>query len=122
MEVHERAEVHEHRIEVPAVTIDGFVARTGVKPDVLKIDAEGAELEILMGMERTLAEIRPTLTLEMGDIEGTSGMIPSRKAVDHLLARGYRAMEWSSSRNGGGLVEHRALEHYPYTNLIFVPR
>ena len=36
-----------HRVNVQAITIDGYTERTGVKPGAMKIDAEGAELEIL---------------------------------------------------------------------------
>lgn len=54
------------RLEVPAVSIDGFRARrSGPAPDLIKIDAEGAETEILAGARRTLAECRPVILCEL---------------------------------------------------------
>lgn len=103
--------------QVDALTIDGYIDRTGVKPNMLKIDAEGAELEILKGMERTLREVKPVVTLEMGDVGAAKGTRTSRNVVDHILARGYQGFEYKGNKR----VPHTPLETYPYTNLVFMP-
>jgi FkbM family methyltransferase len=41
-------------IEVPAATLDAFAGGGAAAPDLLKIDVEGAELEVLRGAEATL--------------------------------------------------------------------
>lgn len=50
--------------QVPAVTLDGLLDRFS-PPDLVKIDAEGAELLILRGAERLLREFRPILLCEV---------------------------------------------------------
>jgi len=51
---------------VRAATLDELVAGgEAPAPDVVKIDVEGAELDVLAGMERVLAEVRPVLICEM---------------------------------------------------------
>lgn len=39
-------------------TLDDWITRNGISPDILKIDVEGFELEVLKGGENSLAEIK----------------------------------------------------------------
>jgi FkbM family methyltransferase len=67
---------------VRVVSIDGLVADGLPAPDVVKIDVEGAELEVLDGMERTLREVRPALVIELHETNGA--------VADRLESAGYR--------------------------------
>ena len=51
-------------IEIEAVTLDDFV-RTSPAPDFIKCDVEGAEVEVLRGAQRLLAEKRPGILCEI---------------------------------------------------------
>lgn len=59
---------------VPEMTIDDYVETTGVVPDALTMDTEGAEIVILRGAEKTLrkhkplvwASVHPDLAIEHG--------------------------------------------------------
>lgn len=56
--------------EVELITIDGFVEKTGKKPDYIKIDVDGYELDVLRGMIGTLRDCRPILVVETnGSVE-----------------------------------------------------
>lgn len=48
---------------VPTVTLDEIAERLGLIPDVMKMDVEGAEMEVFRGAERILSEARPTIFL-----------------------------------------------------------
>jgi FkbM family methyltransferase len=50
-------------LEVEAASLDQFCAERGVKPNVIKIDVEGAELAALRGARRTIAAAGPSLAL-----------------------------------------------------------
>lgn len=53
------------RVQVPMKRLDSFLDETGFWPDIIKIDVEGAEQLVLEGAERCLAEIRPTIVMEV---------------------------------------------------------
>lgn len=111
-----KAKLTPRQVTVRATSLDRYVSDTGVRPGFVKIDAEGAELEILKGMERVLAEARPAVTLEVGDAADAAGS-GSRQLVDYLAARGYGPYEFRD----GKVVPHRPVERYQYDNLLFKP-
>lgn len=51
-------------VAVPLTTIDALVERTGIVPDLIKIDVEGYEIDVLRGAARTLRH-RPALQVEV---------------------------------------------------------
>jgi FkbM family methyltransferase len=101
---------------VSAISIDEYVEINKVKPSFIKIDAENAEHDILLGMKRTLNDIRPLVTLEVGDVKA-GNYKDSASAVRLLIEHGYRAKEWIH----GGLCDHSPTSSYLHANLLFVP-
>jgi FkbM family methyltransferase len=76
-------------ILVPTATLDRCIygERRFRPPDILKIDVEGAEMEVLEGASRALTEFHPTIFLE---IHGTQ--LHAEYSAS-LLAKGYRIEE-----------------------------
>jgi FkbM family methyltransferase len=101
---------------VAALSIDEYVDAQGVKPNFIKIDAENAEHDILLGMKRTLTDLRPLVTLEVGDVKA-GNYKDSASAVNLLIQHGYRAKEWKEGR----LCDHAPTSSYLHANLLFVP-
>jgi FkbM family methyltransferase len=57
---------HQNRINIPieSVSIDQFVTEQNIhKVDLLKVDAEGSELDVLQGAEMTLRKLKPLVIL-----------------------------------------------------------
>lgn len=52
------------RIEVPVITIDEFVMNSGLKPDLIKIDTEGNEINVLKGGLSTIQSHKPMIIFE----------------------------------------------------------
>ena len=102
---------------VQAIPLDDYVARTGVAPHFIKVDAEGAELDILRGMPHTLATARPAVSLEVGDKGADDGMSSSRQALLHLIAAGYQPWEYADGR----LIQHEVRDRYGYDNILLLP-
>jgi FkbM family methyltransferase len=81
---------------VPAVTLDSLLDRFS-PPDLVKVDAEGAELLILRGAERLLREFRPILLCE---VVAES----SREAGSLLRGHGYTLFD-AEAHPGGRPVD-----------------
>jgi len=58
-----RTERSKAEIRVPTISVDAFVAERGLTVSCIKIDVEGAELDVLVGAERTFREQRPVARL-----------------------------------------------------------
>jgi FkbM family methyltransferase len=75
-------------ISVPTVSVDDFVREQSLTPRCLKIDAEGAELDVLLGAERTFTTMRPVADLALHP----AALARSGSSLKELWAilRGYR--------------------------------
>ncbi len=89
------------------------------KIDVIKIDAEGAELAVLRGAERVLQESRPAIVFESACPERGA------KIFAHLVERGYQVYAPSDAlarRAPMNLESFLAAHTYPRRALNFVAR
>ncbi|MGQ4647753.1 FkbM family methyltransferase [Lyngbya aestuarii] len=77
--------------EVPCFTLDSLIELENIcQVDLLKIDAEGHELQVLVGSDRILTEFNPIILYE--NIAGSKG---SNIAVaDFLQCRGYQLFRY----------------------------
>ncbi len=75
-----------NRITVDCVSIDRHILRGAPVPDVIKIDVEGAELDVLRGAENTLRKSRPRLLLATHDVH-VAGI--TEACIDYLAALDY---------------------------------
>jgi len=102
--------------KVQATTVDAYVRETGVRPDILKLDAEGAELNIIAGMTETIERSRPILTVEVGD-DPAKNVSRSRELIEAVMAKGYKAFD----ARQGDVVPHQLLRKYEYDNILLMP-
>lgn len=94
-------------IEVQGITIDQFVSQQGCQPTMVKIDVEGAELDVLMGMSTTLDQFKPIIIFEFPTT-------PEKNEAH------WKAVQWLESKNyfphairqNGDLAEVIDLEDY----------
>ncbi|MDW8034352.1 MAG: FkbM family methyltransferase [Nitrososphaerota archaeon] len=52
-------------VNINAITFDEYSELHGIVPDLVKIDAEGAEYKVLRGMRKTIDAYRPSLVIEV---------------------------------------------------------
>lgn len=121
--IHESAPaVKPTSFQVRAVALDDFFAEIGVTPDVIKIDAESAELQVLGGLVKTLTNHRPLVTIEVGDYAHLveKGVPTSAEVLRSVAAYDY--VHFSPTLNGVIGHEVRNDAEYGYANVVAVPR
>lgn len=104
------------KLEVAAISLDEYIRDKKIVPDFIKIDAESAEYEILEGMNQTIKNIQPIITIEVGDMD-IEGVRSSRDCIQYLIERGYLAYEYKE----GQIIKHRLKDRYSYANILFLP-
>ena len=90
-------------IEVEVLTLDGYICEGGPAPDVVKIDVEGAEMDVLAGMSKTISERHPTIICE---IHGTLEPV-----TEILTGHGYDVRRMSDEH--GASLDHLVGTYLP---------
>ena len=87
--------IHRHMsdrsIEVSSLALDDFVEETGLVPEFVKMDIEGAEPDALEGFAATIERHKPILVLEQAPDDD--------RCLVLLRDQGYRALELRSYRS-----------------------
>ncbi|HEY9867897.1 MAG TPA: FkbM family methyltransferase [Candidatus Obscuribacterales bacterium] len=81
-------------VSVAVTTLDAESERMNLRPELLKIDVEGYELEALQGAARILKEDKPVICLELHLNYLEQRGIQPRAVIDFLQQRGYRFFSW----------------------------
>ena len=66
---------------MPVLSLDGFLDRSSLRPNLVKIDVEGAELEVLRGARKMLLEARPVVLVEIHD-RGAGHHVAVKQVLD----------------------------------------
>jgi len=87
------------RVSVPVDTLDDYLARRGInRADFIKIDVEGAELEVFKGATGLLIrQPRPVILAEVEDVRTAVWGHPAKAFVDFLRQYGYRWFRFSET-------------------------
>lgn len=86
------------QILVHAITLDSFCAPACVRPDVIKMDVEGAELDVLLGAKEVITRYSPKLLIELHHFDGN---VAAHPVSGFLMSSGYEVRwiekcQWTS--------------------------
>jgi FkbM family methyltransferase len=98
------------RVYTETITLDDYFGERGVAPDIIKIDVEGAEMDVLRGASSLLKQARPLLFLELHPtkLAGFSSSVP--EIVEYLERTGYSFYKTSYFRLDGTLEPIDSIE------------
>ena len=102
---------HQREIDVECVSIDGFAYRNRHKPQLIKIDVEGAEHEVLKGAAETMKTHRPVLVVEVHSFALPDFGSSAEILETYILSFGYNKIMLATTAGKGG----------DYYHAVFVP-
>jgi len=107
-------------VPVEVISIDEYIGQTGMAVNFLKIDVEGAELDVLRGGRQLLSGTkRPVVLAEVYDLRTKEWGYRAREIVGFLSQLGYEWFEVGVD----GLLQPISSELESYdANLVAVPR
>jgi FkbM family methyltransferase len=97
-------------VSVDTITLDAFVQQENLRPDFIKIDVEGHEIDVFRGGVQTLSSFRPLIIFEFWETWWTRGVqnIFAFLAPHYRLVRvkdGIDAVQYYSHNSGTGVVD-----------------
>jgi FkbM family methyltransferase len=81
--------IHDNSTKVPEITIDEYVKQSGIVPNAITIDVEGAEYLVLKGAENTLKKGVQVWVSEHDDLAENQG-IDKYAASEFMAKLGYK--------------------------------
>jgi len=91
-------------LEVNTVTLDYIASYYNLKPDLVKIDVEGAETLVMQGASKLANESKCTFFVEMHNVKDLGMEAAGQLMMDWCLENGYRAWYLKT----GELLDHAA--------------
>ena len=110
------------QVMVETINLDEYLHRNQIeRVDLMKVDAEGGELQIFNGAKTLLSRFRPLVICEVLDKVTRPWGYPAREIVERLRAYEY---EWFEILPDGSLLPHHPRNEYPeeVRNFLAVPR
>jgi FkbM family methyltransferase len=96
-------------VSVNSIALDDFFKSKRVMPDVIKIDVEGAEVSVLMGMKRILRDCKPILFLEIHPSKLRYFNTSTSAIISLFIENNYGVFEIQSMRNPGSKKQLKPL-------------
>ena len=118
-------EKNDHVIIVKSTTLDDFFKDKETKPDVIKIDVEGAEMKVLEGMKHLKKQGNLKLFIEVHPKRLLEYQSSASAVILLLLNEGYKVFEIENFRNGGEDVKLKRLNptsHFQDDAMLYAHR
>ena len=105
-------------IYVPSVTIDTLIDTVGWKPDLVKVDVEGAEYMALQGASKLASEHSVIFMVEMHATPETNMAENARRVLDWCNRHHYKAWYMSTAEH---VTDPETLKHRGRCHLLLTP-
>ena len=107
-------------ISVESITLDDYCDQYNLKPNFIKLDTEGAELNVVLGAKRIITKYKPIIAIEVweyaiekGDFKRIYEFFSKYSYFCYQLAGNFKLIQISSSK---GDFDRR------FYNIVFIPK
>lgn len=103
--------------QVESIAIDPWAATNGIEPTLIKIDVEGAEMEVLEGMQAILAKCKPVIFIEI-----IAGQLASFGSSPDEIQKFFTALDYAAYEITGENSLKKLTHLKDSYNIVFLPR
>ena len=112
---------------VPSITLDSFFQEKKLKPDIVKIDVEGAEIKVLRGMKNLLKDSAPKLFVEVHPLTMPDYQSCVEEVINFIISNGYEVFEIEKLRRHAGERSLRKLNenfklHFNFNAMLYAEK
>jgi FkbM family methyltransferase len=100
------------------LALDDFVSYTLIEPDFIKIDVEGAEKHVILGMKRILSRFRPTVFVEVHPLSGQTAGENAVNILHHLAEVNYRMVRVRTHKEVTSTIDFDGVTGRSYVLLL----
>ena len=107
-------------IKIDVIPLSNFIKENNIKCiDFIKIDVEGAEFEVIKGMEKSLIHFKPTLLVEINNEAQETHGKTSKSLKEYICGLGYDPYDILED---GNITESPVERIHNVENVAFIPR
>jgi len=109
------------RVPIKTIALDHYLLESSLnRVDLIKLDVEGAEMDVLRGATRVLTVLRPLILCEVLDATTLAWGYPARDIISFLQQHDFA---WFDVLPDGSLAPHQIRDSYPdVRNYLAIPR
>jgi FkbM family methyltransferase len=115
---HEEGRLYDdiEEIEVEAISLDEYLCKNPARPDVIKVDVEGSELQVFKGARQTLASNPDVIVMcEWSQDQIRTAKDDPAELVEELRGHGFKAYRIDT---GMKRISYEELLEVPYCNIV----
>lgn len=115
-----REEIKSKKISVEVATLDNYCAEKNIKPDFIKIDAEGSEYKIFLGAENIIKKLFPIIVFEIGGEDDKIWAENCRKSIEFLKNLDYKFFVYDKNLSRIKIYKSGDNLYFEHANLLCI--
>lgn len=78
-------ELNLEKLQVPLISLDSYTIKSGLYPDLIKIDTEGNEISVIKGATETIKTAKPIIIFECNELNNKTDLWNAFDILDYTI-------------------------------------